>query len=78
MQIIDPALEESHYWGDIGPDLRAIDIWIGSPGDLGRMFADSGGRIKQAGRRLLARHRDIFRDKTGRHLCHRTDRRACG
>ena len=38
MQIIDPALEESHYWGDIGPDLRAIDIWIGSPGDLGRGY----------------------------------------
>lgn len=29
VQIIDPAEEESHYWGDIEPHLRAIDIWIG-------------------------------------------------
>jgi aminoglycoside 6'-N-acetyltransferase len=29
VQIIDPATEESHYWGDCGPGLRAIDIWIG-------------------------------------------------
>ncbi|MBV9330939.1 MAG: acetyltransferase [Alphaproteobacteria bacterium] len=32
IQIIDPAVEESHYWGDIAPNLRAIDIWIGEPG----------------------------------------------
>lgn len=36
LQIIDPAREESHYWGDIAPNLRAIDIWIGSVADLGR------------------------------------------
>lgn len=36
MQIIDPALEESHYWGEIVPNLRAIDIWIGYAADLGR------------------------------------------
>lgn len=36
MQIIDPAEEEAHYWGDIEPDLRAVDIWIGEAGDLGR------------------------------------------
>jgi aminoglycoside 6'-N-acetyltransferase len=29
VQIIDPAEEESHYWGDVEPNLRAIDIWIG-------------------------------------------------
>lgn len=29
IQIIDPQLEETHYWGDCGPGLRAIDIWIG-------------------------------------------------
>ena len=45
MQIIDPALEESHYWGDIGPDLRAIDIWIGSPGDLGRGYGTEMMRL---------------------------------
>jgi aminoglycoside 6'-N-acetyltransferase len=31
IQIIDALEEESHYWGDIEPDVRAIDIWIGSP-----------------------------------------------
>ncbi len=29
IQIIDPAREESHYWGDVAANLRAIDIWIG-------------------------------------------------
>ena len=29
VQIIDPYLEETHYWGDCPPNLRAIDIWIG-------------------------------------------------
>lgn len=38
LQIIDPALEESHYWGEIGPNLRAIDIWIGEQAYLGRGF----------------------------------------
>lgn len=33
MQVIDPHLEPSHYWGDIDPNLRAIDIWIGAPED---------------------------------------------
>ena len=35
VQIIDPRLEESHYWGEIEPNLRAIDIWIGEEADLG-------------------------------------------
>jgi aminoglycoside 6'-N-acetyltransferase len=38
VQIIDPLLEESHYWGSIEPNLRAIDIWIGEESDLGRGF----------------------------------------
>lgn len=38
IQIIDPALEESHYWGDVGPGLRAIDIWIGEARDLGKGY----------------------------------------
>ncbi|HUQ50757.1 MAG TPA: GNAT family N-acetyltransferase [Gammaproteobacteria bacterium] len=33
MQICDPHLERSHYWGEIAPNLRAIDIWIGGPND---------------------------------------------
>lgn len=36
IQIIDPCLEPSHYWGDVAPNLRAIDIWIGEESDLGR------------------------------------------
>lgn len=36
LEIIDPAREPDHYWGDTGPDLRAIDLWIGEAGDLGR------------------------------------------
>ncbi|SFS32161.1 GNAT family N-acetyltransferase [Brevundimonas viscosa] len=36
MQIIDPHLEPTHYWGDIEPGLRAIDIWIGPKDALGR------------------------------------------
>jgi aminoglycoside 6'-N-acetyltransferase len=42
LQIIDPALEETHYWGDVGANLRAIDIWIGEENDLGRGY---GGEI---------------------------------
>jgi aminoglycoside 6'-N-acetyltransferase len=36
MQICDPHLETSHYWGEIAPDLRAIDIWIGARADRGK------------------------------------------
>ena len=38
IQIIDPALEDSHYWGEIEPNLRAIDIWIGAEADLGKGY----------------------------------------
>ena len=36
IQIIDPAEEESRYWGEAPPNLRAIDIWIGEESDLNR------------------------------------------
>ncbi len=36
MEIIDPAKEPSHYWGEIEDNLRALDIWIGEEEDLGR------------------------------------------
>ncbi len=49
VQIIDPAHEDSHYWGDVDNDLRAIDIWIGEPSLLGRGY---GGEIM---RQALAR-----------------------
>ena len=38
LQIIDPEREESHYWGDVPANLRAIDIWIGSETDLGKGY----------------------------------------
>ena len=38
IQIIDPAREESHYWGHVSENLRAIDIWIGERSDLGRGY----------------------------------------
>lgn len=38
LQIIDPAQEDSHYWGDISGGKRAIDLWIGSSEHLGRGF----------------------------------------
>lgn len=38
LQIIDPNLEETHYWGDIAPNQRAIDIWIGEEDFLGKGF----------------------------------------
>lgn len=38
VQIIDPETEESHYWGEIGPGYRAIDIWIGAAEDLGKGY----------------------------------------
>ena len=45
IQIIDPALEESGYWGDVPPDLRAIDIWIGEASDLGKGYGTEMMRI---------------------------------
>lgn len=38
VQIIDPLLEDSHYWGDVPANLRAIDIWIGEADDLGKGY----------------------------------------
>ncbi|MEH2043131.1 GNAT family N-acetyltransferase [Nostoc sp.] len=38
IQIIDPAREESHYWGDVAANFRAIDIWIGEATDLGKGY----------------------------------------
>ena len=40
IQIIDPAREDGHYWGDCPAGLRAIDIWIGEEKFLGRGLGD--------------------------------------
>ena len=41
MQIIDPRTEQAHYWGEIEPNLRAIDIWIGAADDLGKGYGEA-------------------------------------
>jgi aminoglycoside 6'-N-acetyltransferase len=38
VQIIDPAREESRYWGEVAPDLCAVDLWLGEPEDLGKGY----------------------------------------
>jgi len=55
MQIIDPAREDGHYWGEIGENLRAIDIWIGEAANLGRGYGTE--MMKLALRRCFANPR---------------------
>ncbi len=38
LQIIDPLEEETRYWGDVEPNLRAIDIWMGEAKDIGKGY----------------------------------------
>jgi aminoglycoside 6'-N-acetyltransferase len=38
VRICDPHREHTHFWGDIGPGLRALDIWIGDAADRGCGF----------------------------------------
>jgi aminoglycoside 6'-N-acetyltransferase len=45
IQIIDPAREDSHYWGACPSDLRAVDIWIGEQADLGQGFGTQMMRL---------------------------------
>jgi aminoglycoside 6'-N-acetyltransferase len=45
MQIIDAAREETHYWGDAEPNLRAIDIWLGEASDLGKGYGTQMMRL---------------------------------
>jgi len=40
MQMVDPHLEPTHYWGEIEPNLRALDIWIGEATDLGKGYGE--------------------------------------
>lgn len=46
MQIIDPHLEPTHYWGECAPNQWALDIWIGRAADLGRGYGEA--MMKQA------------------------------
>lgn len=38
IQIIDPAEEITHYWGEIGSNKRAIDIWIGEAKNMNKGY----------------------------------------
>lgn len=38
LQAMDPALDESRYWGETGDGYRAIDIWIGVEDELGKGY----------------------------------------
>ena len=44
IQIINPYLEETHYWGKVEPNKRAIDIWIGEERNLNQGY---GTRMMQ-------------------------------
>lgn len=52
MQIIDPHLEPTHYWGDIEPNLRALDIWIGESDARGKGYGEQ--MMRQALRSCFA------------------------
>ena len=55
VQIIDPLLEDSHYWGDVAPDQRAIDLWVGEAADLGKGYGSE--MMRQALARCFAERR---------------------
>ncbi|WP_225000426.1 GNAT family N-acetyltransferase [Cesiribacter sp. SM1] len=38
VQIIDPYHEETHYWGNVEQNKRAIDIWIGEENNLNKGY----------------------------------------
>lgn len=38
IQIIDPYLEDTHYWGNVEQNKRAIDIWIGEESNLNKGY----------------------------------------
>lgn len=45
LQISDPQLEPTHYWGDVPADLRTLDIWIGEPVALGHGYGEQMLRL---------------------------------
>ncbi len=45
VQIINPFLEETHYWGEVDPNNRAIDIWIGEKYNLSKGYGTTMMRL---------------------------------
>lgn len=41
IQIIDPFLEETQYWGEVAENKRAIDIWIGEEKNLNKGYGST-------------------------------------
>ncbi|MDF1695880.1 MAG: GNAT family N-acetyltransferase [Saprospiraceae bacterium] len=58
IQIIDPKEEESHYWGSIEKNLRAIDIWIGEESDLNKGY---GTQMMQLAIEKCFEHPDVHK-----------------
>lgn len=48
----DAHREPEHYWGDVDPGVRALDIWIGEPDLLGRGYGTA--MMRQAIARVFA------------------------
>lgn len=48
MQNIDPHLEPTHYWGEVEPNLRALDIWIGEAAYRGKGYGEQMMRLAAA------------------------------
>ncbi len=45
MQLCDPHWESTHYWGEIEPNLRSLDIWIGEPDARGKGYGEMMMRL---------------------------------
>lgn len=45
MMMCDPYAEPTHYWGDVEPNLRALDTWIGDAADRGKGFGEEMMRL---------------------------------
>ena len=48
MEIIDPAREATHYWGEVEDNLRAIDIFVADEADLGKGYGTAMMRLALA------------------------------
>ena len=55
MQIIDPHNETTHYWGEVEPNLRAVDIWIGDAADHGHGYGETMMRLAMQRIRIQTR-----------------------
>lgn len=56
VQILDPARDETQYWGPMGEGFRAIDIWIGEEADLGNGY---GTKMMQRALAMCFAHDDV-------------------